>query len=116
MARNLCNLEKSIWWAPKPRPFQLLTVKAVRLLEATDVIVYDRLIQEEILALAKPSAERIYLGKSVGIHETRQEEIFEVLVRKAREGKTVVRLKGGDPFLFSRGGEEAELCGARNSV
>ncbi len=88
---------------------ELLTVKAVKLLEAGDVIIYDRLIQEEILALAKPSAERIYLGKSVGIHETRQEEIFEVLVRKAREGKTVVRLKGGDPFLFGRGGEEAEL-------
>ena len=88
---------------------ELLTVKAVRLLEACDVVVYDRLIQEEILALAKPSAERIYLGKSVGIHESRQEEIFEVLLRKAREGKTVVRLKGGDPFLFGRGGEEAEF-------
>jgi len=88
---------------------ELLTVKAVKLLEASDVIIYDRLIQEEILALAKPSAERIYMGKSVGIHASRQEEIFEVLVRKAREGKTVVRLKGGDPFLFGRGGEEAEF-------
>ena len=65
---------------------ELLTVKAVKLLEASDVIVYDRLIQEEILALAKPSAERIYMGKSVGIHESRQEEIFDVLVRKARTG------------------------------
>ncbi len=88
---------------------ELLTVKAAKLLEAGDVIIYDRLIQEEVLALAKPSAERIYLGKSVGIHESRQEEIFEVLARKAREGKTVVRLKGGDPFLFGRGGEEAEF-------
>jgi len=87
---------------------ELLTVKAARLLEVGDVIIYDRLIQEEILALTKPSAERIYLGKSVGIHESRQEEIFDVLVRKAREGKIVVRLKGGDPFLFGRGGEEAE--------
>ncbi len=87
---------------------ELLTVKAVKLLEASDVIIYDRLIQEEILALAKPSAERIYLGKSVGIHESRQEEICEMLVRKAREGLMVVRLKGGDPFLFGRGGEEAE--------
>ncbi|MDR3699370.1 MAG: uroporphyrinogen-III C-methyltransferase [Candidatus Sulfopaludibacter sp.] len=87
---------------------ELLTVKAVKLLEASDVIIYDRLIQEEILALAKPSAERIYLGKSVGIHESRQEEICEMLVRKAREGQMVVRLKGGDPFLFGRGGEEAE--------
>lgn len=88
---------------------ELLTVKAVKLLEASDVVIYDRLIQEEILALAKPSAERIYLGKSVGIHESRQDEIFDVLLRKAQEGKTVVRLKGGDPFLFGRGGEEAEF-------
>jgi uroporphyrin-III C-methyltransferase len=92
---------------------ELLTVKAVKLLEVSDVIIYDRLIQEEILALAKPSAERIYLGKSVGIHESRQEEIFEMLARKAREGKTVVRLKGGDPFLFGRGGEEAEFLADR---
>jgi len=88
---------------------ELLTVKAAKLLEACDVIIYDRLIQEEVLALAKPSAERIYLGKSVGIHESRQEEIFDVLLRKAHEGRTVVRLKGGDPFLFGRGGEEAEF-------
>jgi len=88
---------------------ELLTVKAAKLLEASDVIIYDRLIQEEILALAKPSTERIYMGKSVGIHGSRQEEICEVLLRKAREGKTVVRLKGGDPFLFGRGGEEAEF-------
>jgi len=87
---------------------ELLTVKAAKLLEVGDVIIYDRLVQEEILALTKPSAERIYLGKSVGLHESRQEEIFDVLVRKAREGKIVVRLKGGDPFLFGRGGEEAE--------
>lgn len=87
---------------------ELLTVKAVKLLEASDVIVYDRLIQEEILALSKPSAERIYMGKSVGIHDSRQQEIHELLARKAHEGKIVVRLKGGDPFLFGRGGEEAE--------
>jgi len=92
---------------------ELLTAKAVKLLAASDVIVYDRLIQEEILALAKPSAERIYLGKSVGIHESRQEEICEMLVRKAREGHMVVRLKGGDPFLFGRGGEEAEYLAER---
>ena len=87
---------------------ELLTVKAARLLASSDVIVYDRLIQEEVLALAKPSADRIYMGKTVGLHDSRQAEIHELLVRKAREGKTVVRLKGGDPFLFGRGGEEAE--------
>jgi len=86
----------------------LLTVRAVRLIQSGDVIVYDRLIQEEVLALARPPAEKIFMGKFLGKHASRQEEIHEVLVRKAREGKTVIRLKGGDPFLFGRGGEEAE--------
>ena len=87
---------------------ELLTVKAARLIETSDVIVYDRLVQEEVLALAKSSSERIYMGATVGLHSSRQSEIHELLVQKAREGKTVVRLKGGDPFLFGRGGEEAE--------
>jgi uroporphyrin-III C-methyltransferase len=87
---------------------ELLTVKAAELIKTGDVIVYDRLIQEEVLALARPSAERIYMGKPVGRHESRQDEIHELLVRYALEGKTVVRLKGGDPFVFGRGGEEAE--------
>ncbi len=88
---------------------ELLTLKAAELLKAADVIVYDRLIQEEVLALAKVCAERIYMGKPVGKHGSRQDEIHELLARKAREGKMVVRLKGGDPFLFGRGGEEAEF-------
>lgn len=87
---------------------ELLTLKAAELLRRADVIIYDRLIQEEVLALAKPSAERIYMGKPVDRHESRQQQVHELLVRKAREGKVVVRLKGGDPFLFGRGGEEAE--------
>ena len=87
---------------------ELLTLKAAALLRTGDVIVYDRLVQEEVLSLAKPSAERIYLGKTPGRHDSRQDEIHELLVRKAREGRMVVRLKGGDPFLFGRGGEEAE--------
>jgi uroporphyrinogen III methyltransferase/synthase len=88
---------------------ELLTLKAAELLKAADVVVYDRLIQQEVLALAKACAERIYMGKPLGKHESRQAEIHELLVRKAREGKMVVRLKGGDPFLFGRGGEEAEF-------
>ena len=88
---------------------ELLTVKAAELLKEADVIVYDRLIQEEVLALAKVCAERIYMGKPIGRHDSRQAEIDELMVRKAREGKMVVRLKGGDPFLFGRGGEEAEF-------
>ena len=87
---------------------ELLTLKAAALLKTGDVIVYDRLIQEEVLTLAKPSAERIYMGKTVGRHESRQDEIHELLLRKAREGKQVIRLKGGDAFVFGRGGEEAE--------
>ncbi len=87
---------------------ELLTIKAAELLKIADVVVYDRLIQEEVLAFAKPSAERIYVGKPVGKHDSRQDEVNELLVRKARERKMVVRLKGGDPFLFGRGGEEAE--------
>ncbi len=90
---------------------ELLTLKAAALIRGADVIVYDRLIQEEVLALANPAAERLYMGKSLGKHDSRQDEIHELLVLKAREGKTVVRLKGGDPFVFGRGGEEAEyLC------
>ncbi len=87
---------------------ELLTLRAARLLRSAEVIVYDRLIQEEVLALAPSSAEKIYMGKQLGRHESRQDEIHELLVQKAREGKTVIRLKGGDPFLFGRGGEEVE--------
>ncbi len=87
---------------------ELLTLKAAELIRTADVIVYDRLIQEEVLALARRDAERIYMGKPLGRHESRQNDIHELLLRKAREGKMVVRLKGGDPFVFGRGGEEAE--------
>jgi len=86
---------------------ELLTVRAVRRIRAGDVIVYDRLIHPGVLALARPEAEKIYMGKPQG-HHTRQDEIHVLLVKKAREGKTVIRLKGGDPFLFGRGGEEVE--------
>jgi len=87
---------------------ELLTLKAAELLKAADAVVYDRLIHEAVLGLLKPSAERIYMGKQVGHHASRQMEINELLAGKAQEGKLVVRLKGGDPFLFGRGGEEAE--------
>jgi uroporphyrin-III C-methyltransferase len=86
----------------------LLTVKAANLLKIADVVVYDRLIQEGILNLSKPESERIYMGKPIGTHESCQDEIQDLLREKALEGKLVVRLKGGDPFLFGRGGEEVE--------
>ncbi len=87
---------------------ELLTIKAANLIKRGDVIIYDRLIQQEVLALARPDAERIYMGKDLGKHESRQDEVNQLLVRKAQEGKMVIRLKGGDPFVFGRGGEEAE--------
>jgi uroporphyrin-III C-methyltransferase len=93
---------------------ELLTIKAAELIRAAEVIIYDRLIQEEVLALAPLSAERIYMGKPVGKHDSRQDEVNELLVQKAREGKLVVRLKGGDPFVFGRGGEEAEYLAERD--
>lgn len=85
----------------------LLTVRAVERIRAADVLVYDRLIHDGALALAKPDAEKIYMGKEPGLH-ARQDEIHALLVEKAQQGKIVVRLKGGDPFLFGRGGEEVE--------
>jgi uroporphyrinogen III methyltransferase/synthase len=93
----------------------LLTVKALRLLQAADVVVYDRLVLDAVLGLARPSAERIFMGKPAGAHASRQDDINELLLAKAREGKTVVRLKGGDPFLFGRGAEEAEFL-ARHGI
>ncbi|MGX8717943.1 MAG: uroporphyrinogen-III C-methyltransferase [Desulfovibrio sp.] len=85
----------------------LLTCKGRDILAAADVIVYDYLAAEELLANARPDAERIYVGKIAGNHAMAQGDINQLLVRKAREGKTVARLKGGDPYIFGRGGEEA---------
>jgi len=87
---------------------QLLTLKAVEVLREADVVVYDRLVSKEILEFAPEDAEKIYVGKSSDKHELSQEKINELLVNKALDGKKVVRLKGGDPFVFGRGGEEAE--------
>lgn len=91
----------------------LMTVKAARVLAAADVLVFDRLVSPEILALAPASCERIDVGKRAGSHPMPQPEINRLLVRLAQSHRNVVRLKGGDPFLFGRGGEEAlELAAA----
>jgi uroporphyrinogen III methyltransferase/synthase len=92
----------------------LITLRGVECLEEADVIVYDHLVNESILSHAPAASERIYVGKQAGSHTRTQDEINELLAEKAREGKAVVRLKGGDPFLFGRGGEEAiHLAGQR---
>ncbi|MFT9848729.1 uroporphyrinogen-III C-methyltransferase [Aneurinibacillus sp. REN35] len=89
---------------------KLITVRGVELLQQADVVVYDRLASPKLLDYAKDTAERIYCGKQADHHSLPQPEINRVIVEKALEGKEVVRLKGGDPFIFGRGGEEAEAC------
>jgi uroporphyrin-III C-methyltransferase/precorrin-2 dehydrogenase/sirohydrochlorin ferrochelatase/uroporphyrin-III C-methyltransferase len=85
-----------------------MTVKAVRLLREADAVVYDRLISEQILDLVPVGAMRIYVGKANRHHTMSQNDINALLVKLARAGRRVVRLKGGDPFIFGRGSEEAE--------
>lgn len=87
----------------------LLTVKAARLLQQADVVVYDNLVSEGVICQIREGAEKIYVGKEMNRHTLPQEEINELLVRLAKQGKKVVRLKGGDPFVFGRGGEELEV-------
>ncbi len=87
----------------------LLSLKAARLLQAADVVLYDRLVAPEILDMARRDAERIYVGKRRADHAIPQKNINRLLLHLAKEGKCVVRLKGGDPFIFGRGGEEIEL-------
>jgi uroporphyrinogen III methyltransferase/synthase len=86
----------------------LITLKGRKVLERADCVLYDNLANERLLALAPAQAERIYVGKKRAKHEMSQEEISALMVDRARSGRTVVRLKGGDPFIFGRGGEEVE--------
>lgn len=85
---------------------ELITLKGARLLREAEVVIYDNLVDERLLGLASPEAERVFVGKLAGMHTLPQEEISALLVGRALAGKFVVRLKGGDPFVFARGGEE----------
>ncbi|MBV9233058.1 MAG: uroporphyrinogen-III C-methyltransferase [Candidatus Eremiobacteraeota bacterium] len=90
----------------------LLTLRGAQLLCAADVLLYDALVSDAIVAMARPTCERIFVGKRGRAHATPQEEIEALMIAKARDGHAVVRLKGGDPFVFGRGGEEAEALSA----
>ncbi len=85
----------------------LLTVAAHRLLSEAKVVVYDRLVSEAIMSIIPQQAEKIYVGKAAGKHHLPQDQINELIVKLALEGKDVIRLKGGDPYIYGRGGEEA---------
>lgn len=91
-----------------PGDYKLITLKAVECLKKADVVIYDRLANKRYLDFTKEGSEMIYVGKASDCHALPQEQINKLIVKKAKEGKTVVRLKGGDPYLFGRGGEEAE--------
>ncbi|MFQ6014563.1 MAG: uroporphyrinogen-III C-methyltransferase [Anaerolineae bacterium] len=91
---------------------KLITVRGLEYLREADVVVYDYLASPQLLREARPQAELIYVGKMVGQHTLAQEEINRLLVERAQQGKVVARLKGGDPFVFGRGGEEAEALAA----
>jgi uroporphyrin-III C-methyltransferase len=95
-----------------PGRADLITVRGLQLLHRADVVIYDRLIAQELLDEIRPGAECIFVGKESGRHTLSQGEINDLLVARVRLGKQVVRLKGGDPFVFGRGGEEAEALAA----
>ena len=101
-------MEKSPWWAPVPAIRNCSRLKAVKAIQAATVLLVDDLVSHEIVAFAAPDARIVHVGKRGGCKSTPQAFIERLMVMAAREGEDVVRLKGGDPFIFGRGGEEVE--------
>lgn len=97
-----------------PGSVDLITLKGMKCIQEADVILYDRLVNKELLEYAKPNAELVFVGKLPKMHDTIQQLIHRLLLQYARKGKIVTRLKGGDPFLFGRGAEEAEVLREAN--
>ena len=97
-----------------PGDRNLLTIKASNLLSECDVILYDRLVNRGILSMASSKSEKLYVGRESGDPTTNQMITNELMVKYAKEGKKILRLKGGDPFIFGRGGEEAEFLSSKN--
>lgn len=113
MIENTTPTAGKVWLVGAgPGDPDLLTLKAARLIGSADAIVYDHLVGEGVRALFPASARQVYVGKKAAKHTLKQEEINQLLVDLARQGLAVVRLKGGDPFIFGRGGEELEVLHA----
>jgi uroporphyrin-III C-methyltransferase len=108
------NLGKVYITGAGPGDPELITVKGLRIIGQADVVVYDRLANPELLANSPEGSEHIYVGKKPGKPSVPQSQINRILISKAREGKQVVRLKGGDPFIFGRGGEECEALASED--
>src|SRR6201997_2996814 len=107
--RFMPKIGKCILAGAGPGDIGLVTLRTKEAVEQADVIVYDYLSNPEILSWSRPNAEIIYAGKQASAHSLSQTEINELILQRAKEGKLVVRLKGGDPFVFGRGAEEAEI-------